>query len=449
MSDQSPQIFTVSRLNGAVRLLLEQELGLVWLTGEISNLIQHGSGHWYFSLKDPAAQVRCAMFKGQNRRVAFRPQDGQQVLVQARVSLYEPRGEFQLVIESMRPAGDGALQLRLEQLKQRLAAEGLFDAARKRPLPAQPSRIGLITSPTGAAIRDMLTVLRRRCPALPVVIYPSPVQGEASVAALVAALGMANRRGECDVLIIGRGGGSLEDLWCFNDERLVRAMAASRIPLVSAVGHETDVTLADFVADLRAPTPSAAAELVSPDRESQRQRLQGQAQALSRAWQQQANRARHCWQLLAQRLHHQHPSRRLQQQQQQLDELLWRLERRWQQRQQQAQQRLTTLSRRLLQYAPTRALARSEQQCRLLEQRLLRALPAQLESARHRLSLLATRLHGISPLATLSRGYSLTLTADGQVVRAASAVEAGQQLTTRLAEGSLEVIVQRRLVPHP
>lgn len=237
----------------------------MWLTGELSNLAMPSSGHWYFSLKDMSAQVRCAMFKGNNRRVAFRPQDGMQVLVQARVSLYEPRGDYQLIIESMQPAGDGVLALRFEELKRRLGAEGLFDESRKRPLPREPRAVGLITSATGAALHDMLTVLKRRAPDLPIFIYPTQVQGSAAISQIVAAIAKANQRAEVDVLIVGRGGGSLENLWCFNEEAVARAIAHSAIPVVSAVGHEVDVTISDFAADLRAPTPSAAAELVAPD----------------------------------------------------------------------------------------------------------------------------------------------------------------------------------------
>ncbi|MGL6431456.1 exodeoxyribonuclease VII large subunit, partial [Aeromonas caviae] len=254
-------------------MILEQDLGLVWLTGELSNLAMPSSGHWYFSLKDMSAQVRCAMFKGNNRRVPFRPQDGMQVLVQARVSLYEPRGDYQLIIESMQPAGDGMLALRFEELKRRLGAEGLFDEGRKRPLPREPRAVGLVTSATGAALHDMLTVLERRAPDLPVFIYPTQVQGSAATAQIVSAIMLANRRAEVDVLIVGRGGGSLEDLWCFNEEAVARAIAGSAIPVVSAVGHEVDVTISDFAADLRAPTPSAAAELVAPDRRTRAQRL--------------------------------------------------------------------------------------------------------------------------------------------------------------------------------
>ena len=278
MPEASPTIFTVSRLNSAVRILLEQEMGLVWLVGEISNLVLHSSGHWYFSLKDSGAQVRCAMFRGQNRRVAFRPLEGQQVLVQARLSLYEPRGDYQLIIETMQPAGAGQLQLQLEQLKQRLQAEGLFAAERKRPLPAHPGCIGLITSPTGAAIHDLLTVLRRRAPGIPVILYPALVQGEQAAEQLIAALARANRRRECDLLIIGRGGGSIEDLWCFNDERLVRAIAASAMPSSSgSLAKSFTVRMFEIVSTTR---PEVAAR--APARAAARLRTLGSHQVMKR-----------------------------------------------------------------------------------------------------------------------------------------------------------------------
>ncbi|CCP01603.1 exodeoxyribonuclease VII large subunit [Erwinia amylovora Ea644] len=250
-------IFTVSRLNSTVRKLLELEMGQVWLSAEISNFSQPSSGHWYFTLKDDSAQVRCAMFRNGNRRVTFRPQNGQQVLVRATITLYEPRGDYQLIAESMLPAGDGLLQQQFEQLKQRLMAEGLFEQRHKQPLPDPARQVGVITSASGAALHDVLRVLQRRDPSLPVVIYPTPVQGAEAPPGIVRAIELANARNECDVLIVGRGGGSLEDLWSFNDERVARAIFASRIPIVSAVGHETDVTIADFVADLRAPTLAA------------------------------------------------------------------------------------------------------------------------------------------------------------------------------------------------
>src|SRR5471032_2468606 len=254
----SPPIFTVSRLNQTVRQLLENEMGQVWLSGEISNFSQPSSGHWYFTLKDDRAQVKCAMFRNTNRRTTFRPQNGQQVLVRATITLYEPRGDYQLIAESMQEAGDGLLQQKFDLLKQQLAAEGLFDAQFKQPLPSPAKCVGVITSSSGAALHDVLNVLKRRDPSLPVIIYPTAVQGVDAPMQIVRAIQLANAREEVDILIVGRGGGSLEDLWSFNDERVARAIFASRIPIVSAVGHETDVTIADFVADLRAPTPSAA-----------------------------------------------------------------------------------------------------------------------------------------------------------------------------------------------
>ena len=264
--DFSRDIYSVSRLNREARAVLEGGFPLLWVEGELSNLAQPASGHIYFSLKDPAAQVRCAMFRSKRLLLGFKPANHQQVLVRARVGLYEGRGDFQLIVEHMEPAGEGALRLAFERLKQKLAAEGLFDAATKQPLPAMPRQVGLITSPTGAAVRDLLTVLERRFPALPVLIYPAQVQGQSAAAELVAALDLANERAECDILILARGGGSLEDLQAFNDEALARAVHRSAIPVVTGIGHEIDLSIADLVADQRGATPSAAAELVAPPR---------------------------------------------------------------------------------------------------------------------------------------------------------------------------------------
>ena len=443
MPAANPTIFTVSRLNSAVRILLEQEMGLVWLVGEISNLVLHSSGHWYFSLKDSGAQVRCAMFRGQNRRVAFRPLEGQQVLVQARLSLYEPRGDYQLIIETMQPAGAGQLQLQLEQLKQRLQTEGLFAAERKRPLPAHPRCIGLITSPTGAAIHDLLTVLRRRAPGIPVILYPALVQGEQAAEQLIAALARANRRRECDLLIIGRGGGSIEDLWCFNDERLVRAIAASALPIVCAVGHESDVTLSDFAADLRAPTPSAAAELVTPDQQAQVQRLLMLQGRLQRAIQQRLTTLAHRFVLLQRSLHHQHPERRLQQQQQRLDECQERLRLGMQRRLTQARHHQERLGDRLQQNSPRHHLREANQRLQRLQQALSLNWQQLWEQRQHRQLLLTTRLHAISPLATLARGYSITQDEQGQVIHSVQDVVLGQRVKTRLIDGDISVEVQK------
>ncbi|MNJ16730.1 exodeoxyribonuclease VII large subunit [Aeromonas rivipollensis] len=436
------QIFTVTRLNSAVRMILEQDLGLVWLTGELSNLAMPSSGHWYFSLKDISAQVRCAMFKGNNRRVPFRPQDGMQVLVQARVSLYEPRGDYQLIIESMQPAGDGMLALRFEELKRRLGAEGLFDEGRKRPLPREPRAVGLVTSATGAALHDMLTVLERRAPDLPVFIYPTQVQGSAAISQIVAAITLANRRAEVDVLIVGRGGGSLEDLWCFNEEAVARAIAGSAIAVVSAVGHEVDVTISDFAADLRAPTPSAAAELVAPDRSARAQRLVHLKQRLVQAISRRQTAARHGFTLLQKRLDHQDPKRRLEQQSQRLDELSGRLQQLLNLRLHQGERRLANLELRLQARSPSTLLAAGKRRHQLAEERLHSLMNKRQDLAAHRLAMLSARLDGVSPLATLGRGYSITRTPSGEVISRAAQVSPGQQLVTTLAEGDLRVRVE-------
>jgi exodeoxyribonuclease VII large subunit len=323
--DFGRDIYTVSRLNSEVRAVLDGSFPMLWVQGEVSNLAQPSSGHIYFSLKDQAAQVRCAMFRPKRLLLGFRPANGQQVLARARVSLFEPRGDYQLICEHLEPAGEGALRLELERLKQRLAAEGLFDPAAKRPLPPFPHQVGVLTSPIGAAVHDILSVLRRRLAALPVMIYPIPVQGPGAAAEIVAALELANRRAECDVLILARGGGSLEDLWPFNDEALARAIRASAIPVVSGVGHEVDFTIADLAADRRAATPSAAAELVSPSGEHLRHRVLALAQRLGGA---QGRRLAGIGQRLgavSRHLRLLHPSAALQRRGQILDDL----ERRW------------------------------------------------------------------------------------------------------------------------
>ncbi|MDD2843123.1 MAG: exodeoxyribonuclease VII large subunit [Tolumonas sp.] len=439
MAISQPIIYTVSRLNTVVRLLLEQEMGLVWLTAEISNLVQHSSGHWYFTLKDSQAQVKAAMFKGQNRRVSFRPQNGQQILVQGQLSLYEARGDYQLIVEKMQPAGDGLLQMKLEALKAQLTAEGLFAPSRKRPLPAQPKQIGIITSPTGAAVHDMLTILARRDPSLPVILYPSAVQGEGAVPALLAALATAWRRDECDLLIIGRGGGSLEDLWCFNDERVVRAIANSPLPIVSAVGHETDVTLADFAADLRAPTPSAAAELVSRDQQQQLHRLTQFIQRLKQAILLQQQRHVLRWQQQQSRLAAQNPQYQLQQKMQRQDELQWRLERVIKQQLDKSSRHYSEQTQRLQQASPARHLSTLKQQHEFLQQRLLKVIQNRQQAGQQKLAQLSGQLQALSPLQVLARGYSVTTNMAGKLIHGYSQVTPGEQLNIQLGKGALRV----------
>ena len=437
-SMQSPAIFTVSRLNQTVRLLLEREVGQVWISGEISNFTQPASGHWYFTLKDDTAQVRCAMFRNSNRRVTFRPQHGQQVLVRASITLYEPRGEYQIIVESMQPAGEGLLQQKYEQLKAKLAAEGLFDQQSKQPLPSPAHCVGVITSKTGAALHDILHVLKRRDPSLPVVIYPTAVQGEDAPGQIVRAIALANSRKECDVLIVGRGGGSLEDLWSFNDERVARAIFASQIPIVSAVGHETDVTIADFVADLRAPTPSAAAEMVSRNQLELLRQLQSGQQRLEMAMDYYlANRTRRFTQL-EHRLQQQHPQLRLARQQTVLERLRQRMTYAMDNQLKRSGQRQQRMNQRLNQHSPQPRIHRAQNRVQQLEYRLAQLMSARLSATRERFGNAMTHLDAVSPLATLARGYSVTTATDGNVLKQTKQVKAGDVLTTRLVDGWVE-----------
>jgi len=437
-SMQSPAIFTVSRLNQTVRLLLEREVGQVWISGEISNFTQPASGHWYFTLKDDTAQVRCAMFRNSNRRVTFRPQHGQQILVRASITLYEPRGEYQIIVESMQPAGEGLLQQKYEQLKAKLAAEGLFDQQSKQPLPSPAHCVGVITSKTGAALHDILHVLKRRDPSLPVVIYPTAVQGEDAPGQIVRAIALANSRKECDVLIVGRGGGSLEDLWSFNDERVARAIFASQIPIVSAVGHETDVTIADFVADLRAPTPSAAAEMVSRNQLELLRQLQSGQQRLEMAMDYYlANLTRRFTQL-EHRLQQQHPQLRLARQQTVLERLRQRMTYAMDNQLKRSGQRQQRMTQRLNQHSPQPRIHRAQNRVQQLEYRLAQLMSARLSATRERFGNAMTHLDAVSPLATLARGYSVTTATDGNVLKQTKQVKAGDVLTTRLVDGWVE-----------
>ncbi|EGR1697244.1 exodeoxyribonuclease VII large subunit [Vibrio parahaemolyticus] len=441
LSKTNQNIFTVSRLNAEVRLLLENEMGIVWLVGEISNFSAPVSGHWYLTLKDSRAQVKCAMFRGNNRRVTFKPANGNQVLVKARLSLYEPRGDYQLIIESMQPEGDGRLQQEFEELKMKLAAEGLFAQTNKLPLPEHPKRVGIITSKTGAALYDILDVLKRRDPSLPVVIYPTMVQGDDAAIQIAQAIGRANSRNECDVLIVGRGGGSLEDLWCFNNEILARTIAASQIPIISAVGHEVDITIADFIADVRAPTPSAAAELVSRDNSHKDQSLVAKQHKLASAMRYYLAQQKQQSAQLMHRLERQHPSYQLQRQSQQLDELDMRLRRAMQRFIDTRQQAVERKHHRLQLNSPVKHLAQQKSRLERVEHKLLDAMDRKLLTMRHQLAIAAEKLDTVSPLATLKRGYSITQTDQGKVVTSADDVKTGDLLVTRLANGEIHSTV--------
>jgi len=440
-SQKSPEIYTVARLNAEVRLTLELQFRSLWLCGEISNFVAASSGHWYFSLKDNEAQVKAAMFKQSNRNASFRPQNGQQVLVRARISVYEPRGEYQLLVDFIEPAGDGLLRQQYEQLKAKLASEGLFAPERKKPLPSSIRRVGVITSPTGAAVRDIVTVLNRRAPAIEIIIYPALVQGMQAPHDIIASLSHAIRRHEVDVLIIGRGGGSLEDLACFNDEQLARQIAACPLPIVSAVGHEIDFTIADFVADVRAPTPSAAAELVSPDQQAQLGVVLSLHERLHRAMRMQQGRAAQRFVQLIERLKRQEPSRKLQQQQQRLDELQQRLLLAIKRRHQLAQLQQQAMQRRLQQASPAVAIANwrtREQQATL---RLQAAISHLLQQKGQQLQHQAALLHQVSPLATLQRGYGLVLDPQGQSISSVQQVAVSQTIVVQLTDGQLQAQV--------
>ena len=386
-------IYTVSRLNQEARALLEGEFPTLWVEGEVSNLSRPSSGHLYFSLKDARAQIRCALF--QNRAFLFRdcPRNGQQVLVRGRVSLYEPRGDFQIIVEYVEEAGAGALRRAYDELRLKLEREGLFAPERKLPLPCFPQRIGVITSPSGAAIRDVLTTLRRRCPNLPILIYPVPVQGDSAAERIAQTIRLASERRDCDVLLLVRGGGSLEDLWAFNQEVVARAMFACAIPLVTGIGHETDVTIADFAADLRAATPTAAAELASPDRLEGLRRVRLLAERLESA--------------LHRRFTHQ-------------------------------RQRLAELTRRLDRAQPRHRLRDRAQRLDDLDQRLRAAVRQRLETVSQRLRGLSGHLNALSPLATLERGYAIVRRQpDGVILRRADAARVGDALEALLSQGRL------------
>ena len=434
---QSPTktVMTVSQLNRSVRHLIETQLPTLWVEGEISNLAKPSSGHWYLTLKDKQAQVRCAMFRGSNNRVRFTPANGQQVLVRCRAGLYEARGEYQLVIEQMEEAGLGALQRQFEQLKQRLADEGLFASELKRPLSEAIRRVGVITSPSGAAIHDVLSVLARRDSRTEVLIYPTAVQGDTAPQAIIEAIQTANWHGAADVLIVGRGGGSLEDLWAFNNEALARAVRASQIPVISAVGHESDFTIADFVADLRAPTPSAAAELVSQECAE----LVSYIAALERALQTAIHRKLAACQLstnhLRQRLRH--PAQRLQQQAQRLDQLEQQLHRGQQRLLNRQQQTLEQLRRRLQRTDPALRLKALNQRLAEQRQRLQRSMQKRLKQQRIDLSNKLQLLDAVSPLKVLERGYAVVLI-DGEAVTDSSRVAPGDELNIKLHSGEVK-----------
>ncbi|MGZ5027043.1 MAG: exodeoxyribonuclease VII large subunit [Methylobacter sp.] len=429
-------IITVSQLNRETSRLLAENFLTVLVEGELSNLSAPASGHLYFSLKDANAQVRCAMFRTQQRRLAFKPENGKQVVVKAQVSLYEPRGDYQLIVEHIEEAGDGALRRAFDTLKMKLSEQGLFDTAHKQVLPTLPKVIGVITSPSGAAIRDILTVLKRRFAAIPVIIYPVSVQGDNAKYEIAKAIVTANRHRQCDVIILGRGGGSLEDLWAFNEELVARAIYDSAIPIISGIGHETDFTIADFVADLRAPTPSAAAEHASPDQQQWLSRFIYLESRLQQQWQRKLNQKQQTLDWLTKRLQQQHPGQKLAGNAGRMAELEGRLNQALQTKLRYMSGIVEARKAKLWQYNPAITINGHKQRQFYLTQRLISVTEHKLEQLNQRLLNSSQTLHAVSPLATLNRGYAMVIKRSSkEIIRSSEQIGPGDIVQTRLAQG--------------
>ena len=434
-------VYSVTRLNREVKAVLEGSFPPLWVQGEVSNLSRPASGHIYFSLKDAHSQVRCAMFRGRNRLLRFALENGALVVARASVSLYEGRGDFQLIVEQIEPAGIGALQRAFEELKKRLHAEGLFDEARKRPLPAFPRSIGVVTSPSGAALHDILTVLGRRYPGAGVIVYPTPVQGAGAAEKIVEAIGSAGQRRECDVLILARGGGSIEDLWPFNEERVARAIRACPIPIVTGVGHEIDFTIADFAADRRAPTPSAAAELVSPDQAELRQRVATQDMKMRRATMQLLQHLARVLDHLRKRMPD--ATRPLQYLAQRVDDLGARLLHSVRGHVAECRSHLQQAGAALYQLDPRHRLRENIGRCRFLNAQLTQHMHHLLQLARERLGGSRVALNAVSPLATLERGYAIVTDEQSRLVVDAARLCEGDLIQARFARGQAQAKVLR------
>ncbi|CAA6808332.1 MAG: Exodeoxyribonuclease VII large subunit (EC [uncultured Thiotrichaceae bacterium] len=447
MIEQIPQrsILKVSELNAEVSLLLKTGFPLLWVEGEISNLAQPSSGHIYFSLKDAKAQVRCAMFRNRRMSMAIRPKNGLKVLARVKVGLYEPRGEYQLIVEDMEDAGIGQLQKDFEALKKKLAAKGMFDDIHKKPIPPIPQRIGIITSPSGAAVRDIINVLKRRAPHIPILIYPVSVQGENSAPEIIKAIQRADSEQKCDVLLLTRGGGSIEDLWSFNEEAVAEAMYQCETPIVSGVGHEIDFTIADFVSDQRAPTPSAAAELISPERAQQLQQLRQWRNRLITQFENVTRQQKQQLKTLQQRLSIQSPDNQLRNQAQRVDELELRMHRAILQKEQQHTATLKQLKLRLINQSPAQRIQLQQSQLSSLKKRFKNAIEQQMNRRTDRMNRSVGTLNTISPLATLQRGYSISRY-NNHVVRSIKEVKKDDNISVLVGDGELDCCVLKK---HP
>lgn len=429
----SRDIYTVSRLNREVRTILETAFPLLWIEAELSNFARPASGHWYFSLKDEAAQVKCAMFKNRNQLVKVLPANGKQVLVRARIGLYEPRGDYQLIIEHMEEAGDGALRRQFELLKNKLADEGLFDAAHKKEIPETATRVGIITSPSGAAIHDILTTLKRRFPMQKTIIYPTPVQGKGACNKIAAAINKANARQETDVLIIARGGGALEDLWEFNEEVVARAIYDSAIPVVTGIGHEVDFTIADFVADQRAATPTAAAELISPDRYQQLQKLSSIESRFVYLIQKNLQQKQQQVDWLSKRIRH--PKERIQILQNKINQLSQRNIRSIENTLSRSCYKIELLNARIQQHEPSQRIQQLKLRYENINKRFQRASNQAMADKKQKLQHLVHTLDALSPLHTLKRGYAIVKDENNNIISQSKKVKSGQQIKTELNQG--------------
>jgi len=431
-------ILTVSDLNRKAKKLLACHFSRIEVTGELSNLTTPASGHLYFSLKDNKAQVRCALFKSQLKQLDFVPENGQLVIVSAQVSLYEGRGDYQLIVDKIRPAGEGILQLAVEQLKTKLLAEGLFDQRCKQTLPLIPKQIGIVTSPTGAAVYDILTVLKRRFPLIPVMIYPTSVQGKIAKDEICQAIEVANQQCLVDLIILARGGGSLEDLWAFNEESVARSIAKSHIPIISAIGHEVDFTIADFVADYRAPTPSAAAEQASPHQQDWLRQFQSIESRLIQRMYDHLKQSNQTIQWFTKRLQQQHPEQQFQAYYQTLEQLKARLLKATHAKIKQANNRLVTAQHLLLAHNPSTLIGHKQQQQQFLSHRLNRAIQLKLKRLSGKLLTRSQTLHTVSPLATLERGYAIVMPIDSSaIIDSVARLKTGDQLKIRLNHGHI------------
>lgn len=431
-------ILKVSELNAEAGLLLKQGFPLLWVEGEISNFSRPASGHIYFSLKDDKAQIRCAMFKNKNMRLDLKPENGMKILLRGRIGLYEPRGEFQLIADHMEEAGSGLLQKQFDELKAKLLAKGWFDEANKKPLPFFPKRIGIISSPTGAALRDILNVLKRRCPQIPILIYPATVQGDKAALQLESAIRQANIRKDCDVLILSRGGGSIEDLAAFNDENLARALHESDIPIITGIGHEIDFTIADFIADTRAPTPSVAAELATADNTQLLNTVNQLQQTLFKTIAFILKQRTENSQRLIKRLEQKQPSYLLQQQSQRLDELDTRLQQRMRYTLENKHATIHSLKKQLNALSPKRSLKSKQQKLTQQITLLQKAIQANITTKESNLALHLAKLNTISPLKTLERGYAIVRNEDEkQVIKSVDQVKLGVNINTKMKDGNI------------